>query len=173
MFIPLMLQSGSFLTSGPPFLVGANFPPAIDPAGQFLYVPNEASSVLTVLAIDRATGGFSFAQTPSVHVGDGPSSVGIDPTGRYLYVVNRRDQTISQFTVGTGGNLTPMAVPLVSDPGQPWQILVDPSGQLAYVSNEQTASVTIYRIGAAGELIQYGSAAAGQGAGGMGIARRH
>ncbi len=145
------------------------FAPAIDPAGRFLYAPEEGLNQLLVFSIDGATGQLTPASIPSYSVGMEPASVAIDPAGRYLYVVNRGDGTISQFAIESDGSLA--AMPIVDDGGQPWQMLVDPSGQIAYVSNEGTASVSIYKIDSAGQLIMYGSAPAGLGAGGIGIAR--
>ena len=149
---------------------GRCFPGAIDPAGKFLYVPQEGANSLKYFAIGQTDGSLPAEATGFVDVGQAPSSVAIDPTGRFLYVINRNDQTISQFARNPDGSLTPLATPLISDPGQPWQILIDPSGQLAYVSNEATSAVTIFRIGTDGQLTPYSSAPAGPGAGGMGIA---
>ena len=94
-----------------------------------------------------------------------------DPTWNFAYVVNRGSGSISQFHLNKAdGNLTPLSTPVVSDPGQPWQILVDPSGELAYVSNESSNSVTIYSIGPDGALTNYSSAPTGAVPGGIGIA---
>ncbi len=152
---------------------GRGFSPAIDPTGEFLYVPAEAQGRVVIFAINRTTGALTPAATPFVLVGDGPSSVAIDPDGKHLYVVNRNAATVSQFSIGLGGNLSPLATPLLADGGQPWQMLIDPSGQLAYVSNERTAMVEIYKFDAQGQLLPYGTAVAGTGAGGMGIAQAH
>jgi hypothetical protein len=37
-----------------------------------------------------------------------------DGTGRYAYVPNITDGTVSQYAVGTGGELLPLATPIVS-----------------------------------------------------------
>ena len=35
--------------------------------------------------------------------------ISIDPTGRYAYVANSGDNTVSQYTIGLGGELTPIS----------------------------------------------------------------
>ena len=37
-----------------------------------------------------------------------------DGTGRFAYVPNRTDNTVSQYAVGNGGVLVPLATPVVS-----------------------------------------------------------
>jgi DNA-binding beta-propeller fold protein YncE len=94
-------------------------------------------------------------------------SVTVDPSGKYAYVANSANglfggNSISQYTIGATGALTPMspaAVPdyplgtyLVSDPVC---VTVDPSGKYAYVANQNNytvASVSQFKIGANGAL---------------------
>ena len=70
--------------------------------------------------------------------GNGPTAIAVSPNGQFVYVANyNTDGTggISQFTVGPGGALTPMATPTVAAGHNPEAITVSPNGQFAYVVN--------------------------------------
>ncbi|MDA8421314.1 MAG: beta-propeller fold lactonase family protein, partial [Pseudomonadota bacterium] len=52
-----------------------------------------------------------------VNAGVGPVFVTVDPSGRYVYVANYIGNTVSQYTIGAGGSLTPMTLSTVSTAG--------------------------------------------------------
>jgi len=75
----------------------------------------------------------------------------------YAYVANFSDPTgsISQYTIGSGGVLTPMATPTVASGLEPYAIAVDPTGHYLYVGNynqQNIGSVSQYAIGPDGSL---------------------
>jgi hypothetical protein len=49
----------------------------VDPAGEFLYFRGEASSYISILSIDRATGALSPASEPYVYAAATPFGVTI------------------------------------------------------------------------------------------------
>lgn len=149
------------------------FPPTIDPAGYFLYVPDSSYNRLYVFLIDQMSGALTPSSQSFIAVEQGPTSVAVDPKSKYVYVVNRLANTISQFNIRTNdGMLVPMSVPTVANPGSPYQILMDPAGELVYVSNEDLNTVTIYSIGVGGALTPYSIAATGGNPAGIGVARK-
>lgn len=62
---------------------------------------------------------------------------------------------VSQYTVGAGGALSPMASPTVAAGNQPAAIAVSPGGKSVYVANEGTdvlVGISQYTVGAGGAL---------------------
>jgi 6-phosphogluconolactonase (cycloisomerase 2 family) len=76
--------------------------------------------------------------------------------GGYAYVVNQNGGsagTISQYTIGPNGALTPMFTPTVATGGaNSQQIATDPAGKYVYVSNVSSNTVSQFTIGANGAL---------------------
>jgi 6-phosphogluconolactonase (cycloisomerase 2 family) len=112
-----------------------------------------------------------------------PVGVTVDPTGRYAYVTNLGNadgstpgaSTISQYTIGVDGTLTPMtpasfATGTAGTAGAgtaAWSLTVDPTGSYAYVVNRSNSGsfISQYAIGPTGALSPLGAptvAAAGR-----------
>ncbi|MGA7740426.1 MAG: InlB B-repeat-containing protein, partial [Polyangia bacterium] len=76
--------------------------------------------------------------------------------GGYAYAVNHNDGsegTISQYTIGPNGALTPMFTPTVPAGGNDTRnIAVDLLGKYIYVSNPTSETVSQFTIGADGSL---------------------
>ncbi len=81
-----------------------------------------------------------------------PSSVAVSPNGSFLYVSNRGRNTVSAYTIGSAGALSP----IVGSPFQagtaPSAVTVSPNGSFLYVSNQGSNDVSAYTIGSAGAL---------------------
>ena len=90
---------------------------------------------------------------PGMHtVGVSPVGLTIDPSGNFLYVTNSADGTLSQFSIGSEGQLTPLSPSTVAAGIDPVSIVVAPSGY--YVVNSGAA-------GAAGTVSHYVSGVSG------------
>ena len=74
------------------------------------------------------------------------------PGPEYAYVANVNSNTVSQYTIGAGGALTPMTTPTVTAGTRPNSVTVDPTGKYAYVANFFSNTVSQYTIGAGGAL---------------------
>jgi uncharacterized repeat protein (TIGR02543 family) len=76
--------------------------------------------------------------------------------GSYAYVVNQNGGSagsVSQYTVGPNGALTPMITRTVATGGvNSQQIAVDPAGKYVYVSNVSSNTVSQFTIGSDGVL---------------------
>jgi DNA-binding beta-propeller fold protein YncE len=89
-----------------------------------------------------------------------PSAVIVDPTGSFLYVANSGDDTLSQFSIGGAGQLTPLTPATVPAGTEPVSIAaaVGPSGGHVYVVNSSAGvtagmgSVSQFSMGADGTL---------------------
>ncbi len=148
----------------------------IDPSGRFAYVSNSGESPhITASTISQYTIAANGALMPNaaaamVATGHDPSPVAVDPSGRFAYVANRGDGTddpmgrnkeltgtVSQYTIGENGELTPnTAAPTVAAGESPSSVTVDPSGKFAYVTNrgegKEAGTISQYIIGKNGTL---------------------
>jgi hypothetical protein len=107
-----------------------------------------------------------------------PSAVILDPSGSFLYVANSGDDTLSQFSIGSGGQLTPLTPATVPAGIKPVSIAVavGPSGGHVYVANSGAGvptgvgSVSQYSMGADGTLTLLNAATVSAGASPVAIA---
>jgi len=87
---------------------------AVDPSGKYAYVGNGGvTNVVSQYTIgaDGTLAPMNPATAPAMF---GPNSVTVDPSGRYAYVGNNggvplNPDSVSQYTIGTYGTLTPMS----------------------------------------------------------------
>jgi DNA-binding beta-propeller fold protein YncE len=112
-----------------------------------------------------------------------PSAVIVDPTGNFLYVANSGDDTLSQFSIGSGGQLTPLTPATVAVGIEPVSIAVTagPSGGHLFVANSGgsapaglvpagSGSVSQFSIGVDGTLTPLNPAAVSAGTSPVAIA---
>ena len=133
---------------------------AVDPAGKFVYAPDEDGALWTY-SIDPMTGFLTQVSDP-LREGQQLVWAVIHPSGKFAYVVDRGGDNLLMFSVDANtGGLTPLKQIAVYDSGQPFPITLDPSGQIAYVANEATNTVSAYMIGQDGSLNQYAAFATG------------
>ena len=76
----------------------------------------------------------------------------VSPDGKSVYVVNQIDDTVSQYDVGAGGQLTLKTPATVPTGSGPFEVAVSPDGKSVYVTNSSAATVSQYDIGAGGAL---------------------
>jgi 6-phosphogluconolactonase (cycloisomerase 2 family) len=74
-------------------------------------------------------------------------------SGGYAYATNSMDQSISQFTIGPNGALTPMLTATIAAGNEPMTLTLDPSGKHLYTPDVTGAAVSQYTIGAGGGLL--------------------
>jgi 6-phosphogluconolactonase (cycloisomerase 2 family) len=83
---------------------------------------------------------------PGMHTfGAAPAAAIIDPTGSFLYVTNAADNTLSQFSIASDGQLTPLTPASVPTGADPVAIAVAPVGGSTfkyYVLNSGTPGAT-------------------------------
>jgi 6-phosphogluconolactonase (cycloisomerase 2 family) len=124
-----------------------------DPSGKYAYL---AGGLQTILQYTMgATGALSPMAPASAPVVSGSyvSSIAVDPSGKYAYAAtgpSTGDGTVSQYTLGPGGALTPMNPTTVASGWDPGCIAVDPSSRFVYVTN--VGGVSQYAIGSGGAL---------------------
>ena len=122
----------------------------------FLFVPVPNLSALYIFSVSSG----SLSQVCS---SSGPvclpfslnnlgSSVAVDPAGQFLYVPNPSTDTVSGFTIGAAGTLTPVPGVAFAAGKSPAAADVDPSGKFVYVVNSGTTTISQYTIDSVGDL---------------------
>ena len=134
---------------------------AVDPSGKFVYVTNFVSNSISQYTIGP-DGGLTPNAPVTVAALGGPLSVAFShgasasvAVAKYAYVANTGSNhvsNVSQYTVGAGGNLTPMDPATVAAGLTANSISVDPSRKFAYVANLDSNDVSQYTIGTNGSL---------------------
>ena len=150
-------------------------------SGQSLQLLNNGAGALTVSAnggfafAQKVSAGGSYAVTVdsqpggqycSVTNGSGASvhadvsDVAVDCTSMHvydlthLYVTELNSASVSQFSIGNNGALTPMSTSTVSSCVSPVLIALDPAASYAYVDCGSTAaSIEEYSVGSNGSLL--------------------
>ena len=142
----------------------------VDPTSSYAYLSNINGNTVSEYGIG-ADGTLSSLNPASVATGTEPVFLAFDPTGKYAYEANytvdlsSAPGTVSQYAVGTGGQLTPLAPPTVLAGTGPGWIAFDPFGKYAYAVNLGNGTlhgtVSEYAIGTGGALTLIGTATAG------------
>jgi 6-phosphogluconolactonase (cycloisomerase 2 family) len=129
--------------AGSPFAAGTTrFGLKVDPAGRFVYVPNDGSNNISAYTIDPTTGVLIPVAGSPFAAGTEPFVLTVEPSGKFVYVVNFISDNISAYTLdATTGALTPVAgSPFASGGAAPSGVTADPSGQFLYVPNQNIFS---------------------------------
>ena len=135
----LTVNSGNgVLTSvtGSPFAGGALGRPtalATDPAGNFLFITDQAAGVLS-FPINRNDG-----TLPTV-TGNFPLvsqliSAAVTPNAVFLYVVDHTNSQLLSFQIGNLAVISVLTLPIGLS-ANPWQVTVAPNGNFLYVAND-------------------------------------
>jgi 6-phosphogluconolactonase (cycloisomerase 2 family) len=95
-----------------------------------------------------------FAAACGTPLGNGPSGPSPTPSfaQRYAYVTNQADDTVSQYSIGSDGSVTPLPQPTVRTGSMPVSIAADSSGRYIYVANQIDNSISQFSVGGDGSL---------------------
>src|ERR1700716_2946790 len=97
----------------------------LTPSGNFLFVASSGAPG-SVFGFKVNAGTVSFPS--STTVGTNPVGLATDSGGNFLYVTNSLDNSISSFSIGSSGTLTPVSS-FADLSTVPLGLLVDPSGE--------------------------------------------
>ncbi len=113
------------------------------PTRNFVYISDNANNV-TEFQGDRVTG--ALTSIGSVAVGAFPSGLFVDANNQTLYALNNGDNSVSAFTIGTFGALTPTGTTATGS-GPVSMTMVQGSTQTyAYVVNQNDNSISQYTL---------------------------
>lgn len=121
-----------------------------DPAGRYVYVVNKGDATISQYVV--STGGGLVPLSPATVSMAEPfpaiagCAASIDPSGRFLYVVVTPQDppgpvaSIAQYSIGSGGTLTPLTPAYVNVPASAvGPLAIEPSGHYAYLAGATTA----------------------------------
>ena len=153
---------------------------AASPDGASVYVANQSSG--DVSQYNVGAGGALTPKSPAtVPVASGvcssgsPIGVAVSPNGQSVYVTDRCNGVVNQYTVGSGGTLTPKSPATVATGTGPIGVAVSPDGGSVYVANGNgstsgPSTVSQYSVGAGEKLIPKSPATVAAGTNPTGIA---
>lgn len=150
----------------------------LDHAERFAYVANLGDSTISQYRVGL-DGALAPLSTPTVAGGPNPASISIDPTNHFAYVANFNSgsqdplpgpSTLSQYSIGANGALTPLSAPTIPSGSGPNSLTVDPTGKYLYVVNLGDDNVGQYTINSDGSLAAMSTATVPAGARPFGIA---
>ena len=98
----------------------------------------------------------AFIQVPGspFATGTGPVSVAFSPSGTLLAIANVNSNTLSVFSVGSGGALTEVTGSPFATGDGPDSVAFSPSGALLAVANLDDSTVSVFSVGSGGALTQ-------------------
>ena len=136
---------------------------AIRTSPRYAFTANQTDNSVSTYAVDNASGRLKYIG--KVAAGVNPTSVTVDPSGRFAYVANGFNgaggNSVSQYTIGVDGILTPMIPATVAAGTRPSSVIVDPSGKYVYVVNNGSSNISQYSISSNGALTAMSTVAAG------------
>jgi 6-phosphogluconolactonase len=108
--------ANTYTTSSPVSVGTAPEGIAIDPTGNYLYVSNANDGTVSAYIISQTDGSltavtgspFTSATGAGVPSAVATTAIAIDPSGQFLYVANGDAGSVTPFTIGAGGVLTPI-----------------------------------------------------------------
>ncbi|WP_167481696.1 lactonase family protein [Leptospira congkakensis] len=144
---------------------------AIDPFGNYLYVPNYNGKTIDFYQIDPSSGIPNPAVLQTIGSGAYPRNVEILANGKNMYTVNDADNNISTYQLDPNNGFMSSNFPVTSTLGLGARAVVaDPTRRFFYLTNQNSNSVSIYGIDpVAGNLIPATMSSIGTGGGPTGI----
>jgi 6-phosphogluconolactonase (cycloisomerase 2 family) len=96
---------------------------AADPQGRYVYVANvTAANQVSSYGIAPTSGALSVIN--SANTGTFPAAIAVDPSGSYVYVAGENSNSLSVYSVSSGGSLTLIGTPLATG-DEPSSIAID------------------------------------------------
>jgi 6-phosphogluconolactonase len=123
-----------------------------------------AAPVLASSPVFTQVSGSPFA------TGSGPESVTFSPSGGLVATANGVGNTVSVFSVGSGGALTQVSGSPFATGSGPVSVDFSPSGGLLAVANEAANTVSVFSVGSGGALTQVSGSPFATGSGPQSVA---
>ena len=119
--------------------------------GRVLYLMNELTADIHVLAWDKRAGRLSLRQVLSINEDGfaGQSSggaIGTSPDGRFLYASNRGDSSLVVHAVDRRTGRLARIQKLLSGGDKPWHFTIHPSGKWMLVANRDANAISVFSV---------------------------
>ncbi len=140
--------SSSSLTPTATSLIPTATPTLTAVAEALAFVTNFNDGVVSSFTRNTSTGALTHTGQVQAGATAGPRGVVASPNGSFLYVANMNDDNIYGFSINqTGGTLTPLATPSVSNGNatEPDELAMNGAGTLLWVTG-RTGTVTAYTV---------------------------
>ncbi|HWB96790.1 MAG TPA: lactonase family protein [Bryobacteraceae bacterium] len=123
---------------------------AFHPGGKYVYVLNEMGSRVTAFDFDGSRGALKELQTistlPKDFKGeDNSAEIEVDRAGRFVYASNRGHDSITVFSIGKDGRLTPVETVLTLGK-TPRNFKIDPSGAYLLAANQDSNNIVLFHV---------------------------
>src|SRR5208282_1982538 len=121
-------------------------PTATATTGTFAFVTNFNDGKLSEFTRNTTTGKLTLVGTVAAGSKAGPQ--GLAATGNFLYAANSKDDTVLQYTIGSGAVLTPIGTGSVSDGAGtgPQQVVINPAGTFLWAANTSKGTISGWAI---------------------------
>jgi 6-phosphogluconolactonase len=136
---------------------------AFSPDNQFVFVPCKGSDFVAQYRFNQTTGVLTpnTPATVSTATGAGPRHLVISENQTRAYLVNELNNTVSSFSISTGGTLTLIDTKSTLPSGFAGSntgahIVLHPNQQLVFTSNRGHNSIAAFRVAANGTLTALG-----------------
>lgn len=154
--------NGTLSALGTPVATGSKpYQVTIDPTGKYVYVANlaDAGTVGGVSQYTISGTGELVPMSPALvsttTAGNGLGGaigVAVNPAGTYAYVTNLFDKTITRFSIGGTGALTPVVEAAQITGTTPYPMSISPDGQHAFWSNKSDYDIQPCTFAVSGQL---------------------
>ena len=146
---------------------GTNFLIPVGGGAEFAFVVNShvdsdvTGLTISAFTLDTSTGKLtpvpnSPFQTTATDAG-GTLFIDADPSGHFLYVPNRGADTVSIFSIGSNGALSPAGAAVPTGASDAFSVRVHPNGKYLYVANRGNDTISAFSITASGGLQAIGT----------------
>lgn len=129
----------------------------VRPNGQTLYYPIHDNGQIQAFSVDQTTG-LLTAVGGLVATGSQPDKVLVSPNGNFAYVANSGSFSISQYSVATSGQLTPLTPPSIALHTTSTNfstIGIEPNGDHVYALASSANMIDIYNTPASDGVLNY------------------
>jgi 6-phosphogluconolactonase len=122
-------------------------------SGNVLYVTGQGlQGYVAAFPLTNGVLGAPPPQAPYL-AGNNPYGLAISSSGSYLYTANKLDNSVSEFSIGSGGGLTALHnSPISISFTGPTALLIDPSGKYLFAADQGSTNLEGFSIGADGSL---------------------
>jgi 6-phosphogluconolactonase len=110
------------------------------------------ASVFADAGVALATPAYSQVAGSPFTAGSQPWSVAFSPSGGLLADANKASNTVSMFSVASGGALTAVTGSPFATGSQPFSVAFSPSGGLLATANRASNTVSVFAVGSGGAL---------------------
>ncbi|MCW7494642.1 lactonase family protein [Leptospira sp. 2 VSF19] len=120
---------------------------AVDPFGNYLYVPRYNEKLVDVFKVDSTTGIPNPNIIQTIGTGTNPRNLEILANGKNLYIVNDVDNNISSYRINPdNGMLETLGSATIAIGVNARSISADPTGRYIYMTYQGSESISIYKV---------------------------